>query len=81
MVGRSSSSQGLAADASTLSMSVVEHLWDQYQISEDFWLFVPSSDGRVISPPSSYIAFYLENLSSSLRFSVAKFLRNIFNYY
>lgn len=44
-------------------------------------MLAPGADGRVTSPPSGFIAFYLENLRSGLRFPIPEFLRNIFDYY
>nr|XP_010909532.1 plant UBX domain-containing protein 2 [Elaeis guineensis] len=53
---------GLKVEASSLSELNVEWLREQYCISEQYQLFAPGVDGRMNSPPSGQVVFYVENL-------------------
>ena len=46
-------------EASSLSDLNVERFWDQFHIPKQYQLFVLGADGRVNSPPSSQVAFYV----------------------
>ena len=75
------SSSGLKVEASSLSKSNVEQLQEQYRILEKCQLSTPGVDGRMNSPPSDQVAFYVEDLRTDLRSLILEFVRNILDYY
>ena len=68
-------------EASSLLEPNVERLREQYRIPEQYQLFAPGANGRMNSPPSDQMAFYVEDLWTDLQFSIPKFVWNILDYY
>ena len=67
--------------ASSLSGLNVDRLWEQYRIPKQYQFFALGSNGRMNSPPSDQVAFYVEDLRANLRFSIPKFVQNLLDYY
>ena len=61
-------------EASSLSESNVKQLREQFCILEQFQLFASGAYGRVNNPPSGQVAFYVEDLWISIRFSISEFI-------
>ena len=68
-------------EASSLSEPNIERLRKQYRIPEQYQLFTPGADGRVNSPSSGQVTFYVEDLRTDLRFLIPEFVRNLLDYY
>ena len=67
--------------ASDITESEVLWLQDHFQFSVEYEVSVPGPEDSVVNPPDGRLAIYQDALWGGLRFSISKFVRNLFRFY